>query len=95
VPDKNYDIVFMDLLMPAMDGIEATKMIRLCLEAQPVIIAMTASAMDGDKEKCIEAGMNDYISKPVSINELMNLLEKWFAVQIKRNQATLSPMPVE
>ncbi len=67
----------MDVQMPEMDGLEATRMIRLCLTVQPVIIAMTANAMDGDREKCLQSGMNDYISKPVNFEELMQMLHKW------------------
>ncbi|HEY9047957.1 MAG TPA: response regulator [Ohtaekwangia sp.] len=84
VSKENYDLILMDVQMPEMDGLEATRMIRVCLESQPVIIAMTANAMQGDREECIKAGMEDYISKPVNMEELVILLEKW-AVQIKVN----------
>ena len=77
VGDKQYDVILMDGLMPEMDGFEATKMIRLCLEAQPVIIALTASTMYGDKEKCLQAGMDDYLSKPIDLNHLAAIIEKW------------------
>ena len=77
VSEKQYDVILMDGLMPEMDGFEATKMIRLCLETQPVIIALTASTMYGDKEKCIQAGMDDYLSKPIDINHLAAIIEKW------------------
>ena len=77
VSEKTYDVILMDGLMPEMDGFEATRMIRLCLEAQPVIIALTASTMYGDREKCLQAGMDDYISKPIDINELAGTLQKW------------------
>jgi len=77
VSEKNYDVILMDVLMPEMDGFEATKMIRLCLDIQPIIIALTASAMAGDKEKCMQAGMNDYLCKPININELADLFAKW------------------
>jgi len=56
--------------MPEMDGLEATRMIRLCLDTQPIIIAMTANAMQGDRDSCLQAGMDDYISKPFDTNEL-------------------------
>lgn len=77
VSKVNYDLVFMDVQMPEMDGLEATRMIRLCLSVQPVIIAMTANAMQGDREECLQAGMDDYLSKPVHIEELVIVLEKW------------------
>ena len=68
----NYDIILMDMQMPEMDGLEATRRLREELDGtlQPYIIAMTANAMKGDKERCIEAGMDDYVSKPVSIELL-------------------------
>jgi two-component system, sensor histidine kinase and response regulator len=74
---QSYDLILMDVQMPEMDGLEATRMVRLCLEKQPVIIAMTANALDGDQNNCIQAGMDDYICKPVELNELIRQLEKW------------------
>jgi CheY-like chemotaxis protein len=74
---NNYDVILMDVQMPEMDGLEATKMIRLCLSVQPTIIAMTANTLQGDRDMCIRAGMDDYISKPVKLEELVNVLEKW------------------
>jgi CheY-like chemotaxis protein len=82
VSEKKYDLILMDVQMPEMDGLEATRMIRLCLSEQPVIIAMTANAMNGDREACLKAGMEDYLSKPVNVDELMKTLETW-AVQIR------------
>lgn len=75
-----FDLVFMDCNMPEMDGYEATKRIRvsrLTLNRSVPIVAMTANAMKGDKEKCQEAGMNDYISKPFKIAHLLSIIEKW------------------
>jgi CheY-like chemotaxis protein len=81
---KSYDIILMDVQMPLMDGLEASRIIRQQMEIQPVIIAMTANAMEGDKEECILAGMNDYLSKPIKVEELVNKLEKW-ALSVKEN----------
>ena len=72
-----YDLVLMDMQMPEMDGLEATEIIRGSLEKQPVIIALTANSMQDDEEKCLRAGMNDYLAKPIKLEELVNKLEKW------------------
>jgi two-component system sensor histidine kinase/response regulator len=72
-----YDIILMDMQMPEMDGLEATQVIRKTLKKQPVIIALTANTMQGDQEECLNAGMNDYLSKPIKLEELVNMLEKW------------------
>ncbi|HYG22482.1 MAG TPA: response regulator [Verrucomicrobiae bacterium] len=76
---KAYDIIFLDVQMPEMDGLEATRQIcsRWPQEKRPCIIAMTGNALLGDREKCLEAGMDDYITKPVRIAELQNALERW------------------
>jgi CheY-like chemotaxis protein len=77
-----YDVVLMDVQMPEMDGLEATRRIRqlplseLAAEAQPRIIAMTANAMREDCETCLAAGMDDYISKPVQVEEIVRALSK-------------------
>ena len=63
--------------MPEMDGLQATSFIRKNFENQPVIIALTANTMEGDPETCLSAGMNDYIPKPVRLEELTGKLEKW------------------
>ena len=74
---KKYDIILMDMQMPEMDGLQATKHIRENLEYQPVIIALTANTMDGDQEECLNGGMNDYVSKPVKLEDITGKLEKW------------------
>jgi PAS domain S-box-containing protein len=78
---EKYDIVFMDCQMPEMDGYEATGEIRNfdspVLDHHVPIIAMTANAMKGDREKCIKAGMNDYLAKPIKPQELSDMLDKW------------------
>jgi CheY-like chemotaxis protein len=82
--DNDYDIIFMDLQMPEMDGLEATRLIRgLTRICQPIIIALTANTMEGDEEECLCAGMNDYIGKPVRLDELLNKLRKW-ALHLQR-----------
>lgn len=81
----DYDIVFMDMQMPVMDGITATKTIRdsdsNVINHNVHIIAMTANAMKGDSERCIEAGMNDYISKPISVKDISNAIDRWRHIQ--------------
>ncbi|WP_114790570.1 response regulator [Niabella yanshanensis] len=74
-----YQLIFMDVMMPEMDGYEAT---RIILEhhshgARPVIIGLTANALTGDREKLLQAGMDDYLSKPYKIQDLENLITKW------------------
>jgi signal transduction histidine kinase/HPt (histidine-containing phosphotransfer) domain-containing protein len=76
---KPYDILFLDVQMPEMDGLEAARQIRKRWPEpnRPCIIAMTGAALLGDREKCLQAGMDDYISKPVRIGELQAALERW------------------
>ena len=76
----SYDLVLMDVQMPQMDGLEATKTLR-SLEREKSghtpIIAMTANAMKGDRERCLEAGMDDYLSKPVKAQHLNEIIERY------------------
>jgi CheY-like chemotaxis protein len=80
VSHDQFDMILMDVQMPEMDGLEATRMIRTCLDVQPIIIAMTANVMQGDRDECMQAGMDDYISKPINIEELLGQFEKWSMV---------------
>jgi len=79
--NRNYDLVLMDLQMPEMDGLEASRRIRRTLPAdrQPKIIALTANAMQGDREICLDAGMDDYISKPVKLHEIVAAIRRQFS----------------
>ena len=86
ISQEHYDIILMDVLMPEMSGLEATRMIRTCLEIQPIIIAMTANVMQGDRDDCIQAGMDDYMSKPIELKELLSQLEKWSLVIRERRK---------
>ena len=80
-----YDIVLMDIQMPEMDGLEAAKFIRQRWpgEESPHIIALTAHALEGDRQRCLDAGMNDYISKPMRIEELIGALCKYPSIRQK------------
>ncbi len=82
VQTERYDIVFMDVQMPEMDGYEASRQIvhTIPKDRRPVIIAMTAHALQGDRERCLEAGMDDYLSKPILINDVRRCLEKWIEI---------------
>jgi CheY-like chemotaxis protein len=78
---SDYDLVFMDITMPIMDGFEATRLIRNLASdtRQPRIIAMTANVMTEDKENCLLAGMDDFVSKPIRLDEVINILKTDYA----------------
>lgn len=81
--EATYDLIFMDVQMPGMDGYDVTRQIRM-LEGSAKhtpIIAVTANALVGDREKCLEAGMDDYISKPIKGSDLEMMLEKYVSKQ--------------
>lgn len=90
IDEKNYDIILMDIQMPEMDGITATGKIRTKEKygRHTTIIAMTAHALKGDYERCIEAGMDDYLSKPIEPQEMLEKISKWV------RSKTISPKPI-
>jgi CheY-like chemotaxis protein len=76
---KPYDLILMDCQMPTMDGFEASRQIRKLGHPQPVIIAVTANALVGERERCLNAGMDDYLSKPFQAEQLVSVVKKWVA----------------
>ncbi len=102
INDNNYFIVFMDCQMPNLDGYQSTKLIRDMEKATGKhvnIIAMTANAMNGDREKCLKSGMDEYISKPIKSNKLVNVLSKFVDIEISeennRQEAANNNDPVD
>jgi len=92
--NKAYDLILMDVQMPEMDGLDATR--HICQNwprsERPFIMAMTANAMKGDREACIEAGMDDYLSKPVRFNDLQKALDKWGQELMKKTRSSESAL---
>jgi CheY-like chemotaxis protein len=78
-----YDLILMDCQMPTMDGFEASRQIRQLELRQPVIIAVTANALIGERERCLNAGMDDYLSKPFQAEQLVAVVKKWVASRRK------------
>ncbi len=74
---ERFDLILMDIQMPEMDGLEATRTIRDLGYGDIPIVAMTANAMKGDREICLEAGMNDYITQPIKREIVFEIIEKW------------------
>lgn len=71
-------IILLDIMMPDIDGYEAIRMIRNDEQYQHIaLVAVTANAMSGDREKCLEAGADDYVSKPIDVDKLLAILKKW------------------
>jgi CheY-like chemotaxis protein len=91
VSEIRYSLIFMDCQMPEMDGYQATRAIRECEELQSLprtpIVAMTANVMAGDRERCLRAGMDDYIGKPLRVDELDRTLSRWIGPSGPVNEA--------
>lgn len=93
IRNNRYDLVLMDMQMPVMGGLEATRIIRETIDASIPVIALTANAIKGENDKCLAAGMNDYISKPFEENELINMITNWLGK--KPGAAHLNPKTAE
>jgi CheY-like chemotaxis protein/HPt (histidine-containing phosphotransfer) domain-containing protein len=99
-----YDLIFMDVMMPEMDGMEATQIIRERQKKQAefpnykssiIIVAMTANAMQGDREKCLAAGMDDYLAKPVRLEDIRTIIERWGAIAAATDAALVGTVGVQ
>ncbi|HEY5915405.1 MAG TPA: response regulator [Verrucomicrobiae bacterium] len=90
---KPYDILFLDVQMPELDGLEVAR--RICqrwpADRRPSIIAMTGNALMGDREKCLRAGMDDYIAKPIRVGDLQAALERWGCHKLKKTEPAQTP----
>lgn len=90
-PNEQYSLIFMDCQMPEMNGFEATKAIRQGKAGEQYkevpIIAMTANAMQGDRQRCFDSGMNDYLSKPLNPADLSEMLNAWLGAQVENNES--------
>jgi CheY-like chemotaxis protein len=93
IENQEFDLIFMDCQMPEMDGFEATTAIRKFEANEKIarvpIVAFTANAMQGDKENCLNAGMDDYITKPVNIKSLEDVLCKWLPDKVAGSESQL------
>lgn len=86
-----YDLILMDCQMPIMDGFEASREIRLLALPQPAIVAVTANALVGERERCLKAGMDDYLSKPFQAEQLVAVVMKWIDLRrVAKSQSAAS-----
>jgi signal transduction histidine kinase/CheY-like chemotaxis protein/HPt (histidine-containing phosphotransfer) domain-containing protein len=92
--DGPYDLVLMDVGMPGLDGLEATRLIREEADGGPPVVALTASALPGDRERFLAAGMVDYLAKPVSLAELRRVLARFAPQDVPRDEAARAAAPV-
>ena len=94
--EKPYDLILMDVQMPVMDGYEATALIRNNQKLREIpIIAMTAHAMSGAKAQCLEAGMDDYISKPIDNEDLLNTIRRWIELRTPQPIQLIASMNIQ
>lgn len=91
IKETDFDIVLMDVQMPVMDGIEATKQIRQHISKTLPVIALTAFAISGDNQKCLDAGMSDYLSKPFEEKQLLNIVSKWLGRALQQAGQVTAP----
>lgn len=82
-----YDLILMDCQMPTMDGFEASRHIRHLGQKQPVIVAVTANALVGERERCLSAGMDDYLSKPFQAEQLVAVVKRWLSSEEPQTSA--------
>jgi CheY-like chemotaxis protein len=94
---RSYDLILMDVQMPEMDGVEATRQIRhrLAADRQPMIVALTASALVGDRERFLAAGMDGYLSKPIQLRDLAEAIDQFCAGRQSHRSAEAARKPVE
>ena len=92
IKETNFDLVLMDVQMPVMDGIEATRIIRETISKTLPVIALTAFAINGDNQKCMAAGMNDYLSKPFEESQLLNIISKWLGKSLQSGKNLPEPL---
>jgi two-component system, sensor histidine kinase and response regulator len=85
-----YDLILMDCQMPSMDGLEASRQIRSLGQPQPIIVAVTANALVGERERCLNAGMDDYLSKPFQAEQLVAVVKKWIAARRAADASALA-----
>ncbi len=98
VKSKQYDLVLMDVQMPVMDGLEATRAIRAFEEGKThtIIVAVTANAIQGDKERCLQSGMDDYLPKPIKQQDIELMITKWISASSTAKEImTKNSVPAE